>query len=192
ALGIRNQLQHWCSTGFMVGCPSDLSQVASLPVWNVPGSAGFAAGSPEDIEVRARSYLEANCAHCHNPKGVAKSTRLNLDRWILSEGQVSPRPVNRDYGICKSPVASGRGTGDRLYDIVPGDPEASIMHFRLDNADDPAIRMPPIARSVRHDEGFALIEQWIAALPLPTTEDDNCSGALGGLPVDLPIELPLR
>ena len=48
--------------------------------------------------------------------------------------------MNRDYGICKSPVASGRGTGNRLYDIVPGDPDASILEFRVGNGDDPAAR----------------------------------------------------
>ncbi len=187
ALGIRNQLEHWCGSGFMRDCPDDLSAVETLATWNLPGSGGADPGSDEDIEQRARAYLEANCSHCHTPRGVAKSTRLNLDRYILSEGLVRPRPVDRDYGICKSPVASGRGTGDRLYDIVPGDPQASILHFRLDNADDPAIRMPPIARSVRHDEGFALIEQWIGVLPLPTTQDDNCSGPLGALPIGLPF-----
>jgi hypothetical protein len=98
---------------------------------------------------------------------------------------VTPRPVNRDYGICKSPVASGRGTGNRLYDIVPGDALASILEFRLGNADDAAIRMPPIAKSVVHAEGHALITQWINLLPLPTTQDDNCSGAAGSLPAPL-------
>jgi parallel beta-helix repeat protein len=186
-LGIRNQLEYWCSTGRLVDCPPDYLSVERLPEWNVPGSSGATAGSGEDIEARARAYLEANCAHCHNPRGVAKSTRLLLDQWILSEGLVMPRPVNRDYGICKSPVASGRGTGDRLYDIVPGDADASIMHFRVGNGSDPAIRMPPIAKSVVHAEGHALIEQWIAALPLPTTEDNNCGGGLGGLLPPLPL-----
>ncbi|MDP9140993.1 MAG: hypothetical protein M3O62_09405, partial [Pseudomonadota bacterium] len=177
-LGIRNQLEHWCSTGRLVDCPTEYLSIERLPEWNVPGSSGAAAGSGEDIEARARAYLEANCAHCHNPRGVAKSTRLLLDQWILTEGVVTPRPVNRDFGICKSPVASGRGTGDRLYDIVPGDPAASIMHFRVGNGSDPGIRMPPIAKSVVHAEGHALIEQWIAALPLSTTEDNNCDGGL--------------
>lgn len=180
-LGVRNQLQHWCSTGRLVDCPDDFLSVERLPEWNVPGSSGAPAGSGEDIEARARAYLEANCAHCHTPKGVAKSTRLSLDQWIISEGLVTPRPVDRDYGICKSPVASGRGTGDRLYDIVPGDADASILHFRVGNGDDPAIRMPPIAKSVIHAEGHALIQQWINALPLATTQDNSCGGGFGGL-----------
>lgn len=185
SLGVRNQLEHWCSSGKLANCPENFLQAERLPEWNVPGSSGTTPGSNEDVEARARAYLEANCAHCHTPKGVAKSTRLSLDQWIITEGVVTPRPVNRDYGICKSPVASGRGTGNRLYDIVPGDAAASILHFRLGNGDDPAIRMPPLARSVVHAEALALIEQWINLLPLSTTEDDNCSGALGGLPAPL-------
>jgi parallel beta-helix repeat protein len=181
AIGTRNQLAFWCSSGLISGCPDDFATAPRLTEWNLPGSAGHSPGSGEDLEARARAYLEANCAHCHNPRGVAKSTRLLLDRFILSEGLVTPRPVNRDYGICKSPVASGRGTGDRLYDIVPGDANGSILHFRVGNGDDPAIRMPPVAKSVVHTEGHALIRDWINVLPLPTTEDDNCSGLLGGV-----------
>ena len=184
AIGIRNQLAYWCSSGYLTGCPADLAEAETFPVWHVPGSSGFDADSDQDVEARARAYLEINCAHCHNPKGTAKSTRLALDQWIAREVGVDPRPVDRDYGICKSPVASGRGTGDRLYDIVPGDADNSIMDFRLHNFDDPAVRMPPIARSVRHDEGYALVREWISRLPLSTTEDDNCSSTGGavGLP----------
>ncbi|HEY1075831.1 MAG TPA: parallel beta-helix domain-containing protein [Fontimonas sp.] len=185
SVGVRNQLDHWCRAGLMTGCPADLAQAEKAVTWNVPGSSGAVPDSPEDLEARARAYLESNCAHCHTPKGVAKSTRLSLDLWQISDGVVTPRPVNRDYGVCKSPVASGRGTGDRLYDIVPGDAAASILEFRVNNADDSAIRMPPIARSVRHDEAHALLTAWINALPLSTTEDNNCSGALGGLPLPL-------
>ena len=182
AAGVQNQLAFWCDTGMLTGCPADLNSAEQLAVWNVPGSAGFDAGSDEDIEARTRAYFEANCAHCHNPRGVAKSTRMYLDRYIDREGIISDRPVDRDHGICKSPVASGRGTGDRIYDIVPGDPEASILEFRVGNGDDAAIRMPPVAKSVVHTEGHALIRQWIGILPLPTTQDDNCSAGAAPVP----------
>lgn len=31
------------------------------------------------VEKRARAYLDINCAHCHNPSGIAASQSLNLD-----------------------------------------------------------------------------------------------------------------
>lgn len=181
SLGEMNQLQFLCSQGHVVDCPSDLEQVERHAVWNEPGSSGELPGSDADVEARARAYLESNCAHCHNPKGSARNSRMHLDLWKSSEGEVTPRPVDRAYGICKPPVAAGRGTGDREFDIVPGDPDASIMEFRMANAGDSAIQMPPIARSVVHEEGLDLIVDWISRLPLDTTQDDNCSGPLGGL-----------
>ena len=44
-----------------------------------PGDSGFTADSPEDIEARARAYLEVNCSHCHNVRGFAANTGFYLD-----------------------------------------------------------------------------------------------------------------
>lgn len=159
----KNQIKFMCDRGLIAGCPSDLTvdpvtQIATgverLPVFNKPGDAGFAAGSAQDIEARARAYLEVNCAHCHNPRGFAASTGMYLD---------SIRAVDNTYGICKRPTATGReGNGGRTYDIHPGNVGNSIVPFRIGpEATLPAAKMPPIARSVVHDEGHALIEQWI-------------------------------
>jgi len=38
--------------------------------------AGLTLGN--SLDVRARSYLEANCAHCHSATGFASSTSLRL------------------------------------------------------------------------------------------------------------------
>jgi uncharacterized repeat protein (TIGR03806 family) len=159
----RNQIAYWCENGLMSGCPSNLgvdpqTQIAAaverLPVFNKPGDAGFPAGSPQDIEARARAYLEVNCQYCHNPRGFAGSTGLYLDVF---------RAVNESYGVCKRPTATGQeGNGGRTYDIHPGNVGDSIMPFRIGpTATTPAARMPPLARSVVHAEGHALVEQWI-------------------------------
>lgn len=160
----KNQIQYWCQQGLLSGCPSDLgvdpiSQIATklerLPTFNKPGDAGFAAETAQDIEARARAYLEVNCQHCHNERGFAASTGLYLDFL---------RPVNNTYGVCKRPTATGQeGNGGRTYDIHPGNVADSILPFRIGpTATTPAARMPPIARSVVDEEGHALIEQWIA------------------------------
>ncbi len=53
-------------------------------------------------------------------------------------------------------------------DIHPGVVSDSIVAFRIGpDATTPAARMPPIARSVVHDEGHALIEQWIQDVVVP-------------------------
>ena len=92
--------------------------------------------------------------HCHNPGGFASNAALNLEYW---------RAVDREYGICKTPVAAGSGSGGLQYAIVPGDADASITAYRM-NSNEPDVRMPEIGRTVIHDEGVALIRQWIDSL----------------------------
>jgi len=49
------------------------------------------------------------------------------------------------------------------FDIVPGEPDQSILAFRLDSAT-PSIAMPELAKATVHDEGVALVRDWIAGL----------------------------
>ena len=142
--GDRNQLQNWSDSGMLDGVPE------SLPAgvrWTAPGEAS--------IEQRARAYLDANCAHCHNANGPADTSGLDLGIAAA---------VDRRFGICKPPVAVGRGSGDRPYDIYPGRPDDSILVYRMAHSD-PAIAMPELGRSTVHREGVELIRNWIAGLP---------------------------
>lgn len=142
----ENQLVHWTRLGILSGAPSDPAQAPRLPVWNDPSD-----GSLED---RARAYLESNCAHCHSETGYARFSGLYLS---------SHDPLGTSYGICKTPVAAGRGAGTFQYDIVPGRPEESILTFRMDS-NDPGIKMPELARSVVHEQGLAVVTDWIRSL----------------------------
>jgi len=103
---------------------------------------------------RARGYLDVNCAHCHNVNGSASNSGL----FLTYEEQMPVR-----LGINKRPVAAGRGSGTHDFDIAPGDPEGSIMIYRL-NSLDPGISMPEVGRSIVHDEGVALLSEWIAEM----------------------------
>ena len=142
----QNQLAYWTSKGLLSGAP-DPSAAPKLAVWNDPST-----GTLDD---RARAYLESNCAHCHSPTGYALNTGLYLST-------LETNPVN--LGICKKPVAAGQGGGGLTYDIVPGDPNDSILHFRLDSADI-GVRMPEISRSLIDTAGLQLITDWITSLP---------------------------
>ena len=119
---------------------------SKLPVWNNP-----LTGS---VEERAKAYLDANCAYCHSPKGSAKNSGLHLNYTEIN---------TRSRGIYKPPVAAGKGSGDLVYDIVPGDPEHSILLYRM-KSKDPSIQMPELGRSLVHEEGIALISEYIQNL----------------------------
>jgi hypothetical protein len=66
-------------------------------------------------------------------------------------------------GFCKPPVAAGKGSGGRQFSIVPGQPAASILLYRMENTD-PGVMMPEIGRVMVHKEAVALIRDWIAEL----------------------------
>ncbi|HVN06878.1 MAG TPA: SO2930 family diheme c-type cytochrome [Bryobacteraceae bacterium] len=143
--GRENQLTYWTKIGYLRGAPPP-DQAPKLPVWNDPASGS--------LDARARAYLEMNCAHCHNPQGPANNTGL-----YLLAAQTDPMRM----GLCKVPVSAGQGSGDLLFDVVQGKPEESILVHRMES-NTPKIMMPELGRTVVHQEGVALIREWIASL----------------------------
>ncbi len=143
-LGSANQIDHWASLGILAGAPPS-SSAPRLPFWDDPLD-----GTLQD---RARAYLESNCAHCHNPDGRAGFTGLTL--W-------HDQPLNASYGIC-DPANDGDGSSGLTYGIVPGAPEDSVLLYRMSSAV-PPVRMPELSKSVVHDEGVSLVDDWIAGL----------------------------
>ena len=121
----------------------------TMPRWEDRASA--------DATGAARAYLDVNCAHCHRPAATASNSGLDL-RWETDD----PYSI----GVAKRPVAAGRGSGGLEFDIVPGDPEASILVYRMASAE-PGVAMPELGKSTVHEEGLALVERWIAGMPTP-------------------------
>jgi len=142
--GSSPQLPRWVAKGYLDQAPGD-----------APANAVWRAGAVDDLDRRARSYLDINCGHCHSPTGAADTSGLHLDRATTDPTRL---------GICKPPIAAGRGSGGHRYSIVPGDADASIVTYRM-GATDPAIMMPEIGRSTVHEAGVALIRHWIESLP---------------------------
>ncbi|NKB32395.1 MAG: hypothetical protein GKR91_04785 [Pseudomonadales bacterium] len=107
------------------------------------------------IDERAQAYLNIHCGHCHNPNGAADTSALLLD---------GSHELLVNMGVCKTPVAAGGGAGDMLYSIVPGNPDRSILLYRMES-DAPDEMMPELGRSLIHQEGIDLIQRWIAEMP---------------------------
>jgi uncharacterized repeat protein (TIGR03806 family) len=142
--GTENQLAHWTRTGMLTGAP-DPKAIPRTAVWDNPA---------EPLEARARAYLDGNCGHCHNPRGIASNTGL----WLELEQQ---RPAR--LGVGKRPAAAGKGAGDLEVDLVPGHPDASIITYRMASTE-AGVMMPELGRSLVHDEGLALVRDYIASL----------------------------
>jgi len=116
---------------------------ATLP--KLPDPAG-----QDPIEQRARSYLHANCSHCHRPNGGGQGT---MD---LRFGQSL-----KDTVTCNAAVTQGNvGAGSKI--VVPGDPTTSVMSLRFHATD--SKRMPPVAVSILDPTGSKVIDDWITSL----------------------------
>jgi uncharacterized repeat protein (TIGR03806 family) len=144
-LGSENQLGFWSRQGWLRGLP-DVDAIPRLACWNDPRSGS--------VEQRARAWLDVNCAHCHSTTGPALNSGLHLSASVK-------RPV--EYGVFKTPVAAGRGSGNLTYDIAPGKPDQSILVHRI-TATESGTVMPEFGRSLVDAEGVALIREWIQGL----------------------------
>jgi uncharacterized repeat protein (TIGR03806 family) len=142
--GNENQLVYWSKLGLLQGMPG---------VESAPKNADW-RDVKQPVDARARAYLDVNCGHCHNAKGPANTTALDLTIFAQND---------RYLGVCKPPVAAGRGTGDHFFDIVPGKPEDSILPFRMISSE-PGVMMPEQGRNTTHREGVDLIKEWISAM----------------------------
>jgi uncharacterized repeat protein (TIGR03806 family) len=126
-------------------------KLAGLPWFGVKKNVD-AFDLSESLDSRARSYLDINCAHCHQETaagGINSKLILSYDESILS-----------NMGLCKTPGSAGKGGGGLRYDIVPGNPEESILLYRMETQD-PGAMMPQIGRALVHKEGVELIRNWI-------------------------------
>jgi len=149
--GTMNQLEKWAAEGYLVGfSPSE--NTPKLPVWDDEQSG--------TLDERARAWLDINCAHCHNAEGPGNTSGLFLN---VEETDCTKR------GFYKTNVAAGRGGGQFLYDIAPGQPDSSILVYRLESTD-PGIMMPELGRKLVHEESVQLIRQWISEMDA----DDPC------------------
>lgn len=133
-----DELTRWMDVG--------LVQPAAMPT--LPGDPA------PSLDVRARAYLDVNCAHCHNPRGPASNSGLDL-----RSTQTDPS----HWGVKKRPVAAGRASAGLLFAIDPGHPERSILLHRMESTD-PGVMMPELGRTLVHAEGVALVREWIAAM----------------------------
>jgi uncharacterized repeat protein (TIGR03806 family) len=135
------QLARWTGLGLMTAA----ADVPKVPAWD---------DRTAPAAIRARAYIDVNCAHCHTASGPASNSGLYLE-W--------DQPDRVAQGIGKRPVAAGRASAGLDFAIAPGHPEASILVHRMQSAE-PGIMMPELGRTLTHAEGVALVSAYVAGL----------------------------
>jgi hypothetical protein len=97
--------------------------------------------SSRSLEDRARSYLDANCAQCHRPRGTVAYFDARYDTPLAQQNLIGGH-VLIDERIDNSRV------------IAPNDIWRSILYMRTDTTE--AFKMPPLARNTIDEAGMKL------------------------------------
>ncbi|MGV6828854.1 MAG: hypothetical protein ACWA45_05590 [Flavobacteriales bacterium] len=139
--GSMNQLDKWVEMGYLENnYPNTINHVIN---WK---------DTSQDINLRARSYFDSNCSHCHSDTGHCDYRQL---RFAFKETE---NPIK--MGVCLDADTQILGL---TKIVIPSDKENSILFNRVNTVEE-QIRMPLIGRSLLHEEGIELIEQWINSL----------------------------
>lgn len=134
------------------GTLNQVEKFKQLDLFDAPPKAMDGYPDPfgnDSLELRARSYLQTNCAICHRPSGEYSGMDM---RWgkPIADMKIC-EPSERDAGLVPE------------YRVVPGKPLESAMSFRMSALD--AVRMPKVGSNVVDPMGGKLIDDWIAAMP---------------------------
>lgn len=144
--GGKNQLQAWEEMGLfhkpLAATPDKLPKLADP------------TDEKEPLDKRARSYLQANCAHCHIKWGGGNA-EFQLIYTLKPEDLkvIGVRPAHGTFDL-KDPAL-----------LKPGKPEESLIHHRMTITG--LGRMPHIGSRVVDKKGAALIAEWIKRMPAP-------------------------
>ncbi|MDP3069554.1 MAG: PQQ-dependent sugar dehydrogenase [Opitutaceae bacterium] len=114
-------------------------------------------GDAATLELRARSYLHANCGTCHRFNGGGSANLLlNIDLPLKEAKLIDEKPVQGDLGLPDARV------------IAPGDPARSVLLYRL--ATEGRGHMPYVGSRLVDARGLLLVRDWIAGLNANNSE----------------------
>jgi len=139
--GALNQLSKWIEVGYLdSNIPSTIVSTINWEDTSFP------------LELRVRSYLDINCAHCHSEESYCEYRPMRL---AFNENEDD---VNK--GVCVTPDTQ---ISPLTHIIAKGQIDKSVLHFRISSTEE-QYRMPLLGRTLQHTEGVRLIEEWINSL----------------------------
>lgn len=136
------------------GAPSPVAKPLALQAAKLPKLVDPADASAP-LELRARSYLHANCAHCHCEGGSGNSAlRLGFSTSLAEMRLLSQQP---EHGLMDLPQGSSL--------LMPGKPDESVLLARMRIRG--SLQMPPLGTHLPDRQGLDLIRTWIDSLANP-------------------------
>ncbi len=165
---IDNQIRAWNHVGYFKPA-LDESAITAM------GRLVPHTDTNASLELRARSYLDANCSSCHRPGGVRAAWDARIETPLGLAGIIGG-PANDTLGV----------TGSQI--VVARDLSRSVLHRRVATSTEP-FRMPPLGKNVVDTAGVELLAQWIQSLTPPPAVSITTpsSGAFFYGPIVLPI-----
>ena len=141
--GSVNQLLKWKQQGYLESVPQ--VQLSTVDY----------SDASQDINLRVRSYLDINCAHCHSDGGATEFLLLRFAYHLTNDIQ--------NMGVCESALMQPPGI-PHGWVVKPGDISQSVLHYTMSTTAS-NYKMPRIGRTIVHDEAVEMIEAWINQLP---------------------------
>lgn len=120
---------------------------------NVLPALAHPTNTAYSLEYRVRSYLQANCAQCHQPGGTGLGS---FDARVLTPLSLA--------GYINGPLNNNLGNPSARV-IVPGSTNNSMLHSRVFNTN-AATRMPPLGGNLRDSNSVVLLNAWINSAAL--------------------------
>lgn len=142
--GTKNQLLKWIEVGYLENrMPSNINSTVDYTDTSKP------------LELRVRSYLDINCASCHQSNSHCDYRPM---RFAFDE---TTNLANMGVCVNTQDIADFPAALGRI--ISPANINKSMLYYRL-NTENESYRMPLLGRSIIHKEGIELIKEWINTL----------------------------
>ncbi len=138
-----NQLRAWNHIG-MFSARQEEAVLTKLP------ALVRVSDNSAPLEMRVRSYLDANCAQCHRPNGAAGYFDARFNTPLAEQGLINGRLV-------KTMEIPGAMV------VCPGDVAKSVAYQRIHMLGQ--LQMPPLARNLEDRAAVDALREWIESLP---------------------------
>jgi uncharacterized repeat protein (TIGR03806 family) len=111
-----------------------------------------------DINLRAKSFLHANCSSCHVEAGGGNAQmELEFGTKLEKMRILDVKPIHNTFNLPAAKL------------VAPGHPEASVLVHRMSHRDQG--HMPPLSTFIVDQEAVEMMREWIQKVPMPAKKD---------------------